>query len=292
MSYFLFVDESGIDHKESPYEVLAGIAVEDRDVWNVITQLHSLEYRHFGRRVSDGQLEIKAKKLLKRKVFRLAGQLGPIPVERRKRLAKCCLEKGLDGSTPNMEELTALCQAKIAFVSDVMILCSRFRIKAFSSIILPDSPRPETRDMLRKDYAFLFERFFYFLEDRQPESIGVIVFDELERSRSHILVSQMESYFLKTAKGQERSSLIIPEPFFVHSDLTTLIQMADLVAYIISWGVRIGNMTKTAREELSELAGQVCRMRHKAVRERGRNENYPVWSFAVIDDLRPVSERH
>lgn len=28
MAYFLFIDESGQDHKSSPYEVLAGIAIE------------------------------------------------------------------------------------------------------------------------------------------------------------------------------------------------------------------------------------------------------------------------
>ncbi len=34
MSYMLFIDESGRDLRESPYAVLAGIAVEDRDLWN------------------------------------------------------------------------------------------------------------------------------------------------------------------------------------------------------------------------------------------------------------------
>ena len=31
MAYFLFIDESGQDHRDSPYEVLAGVAIEDRD---------------------------------------------------------------------------------------------------------------------------------------------------------------------------------------------------------------------------------------------------------------------
>jgi len=34
MSYMLFVDESGQNLGESPYAVLAGIAVKDRDLWN------------------------------------------------------------------------------------------------------------------------------------------------------------------------------------------------------------------------------------------------------------------
>ena len=42
-----------------------------------------------------------------------------------------------------------------------------------------------------------------------------------------------------------RATLIIAEPFFVHSDLTTGVQIADLIAYCISWGLRFGRMTKT-----------------------------------------------
>ena len=68
---------------------------------------------------------------------------------------------------------------------------------------------------LRKDYAYLFERFNYFLEDHEALSLGVIVFDELEKSRSHILVDQMANYFKRTMKGRQRASQVIPEPFFV-----------------------------------------------------------------------------
>jgi hypothetical protein len=32
MAYFLFIDESGQDHHDSPYEVLAGITVKDEDL--------------------------------------------------------------------------------------------------------------------------------------------------------------------------------------------------------------------------------------------------------------------
>jgi hypothetical protein len=36
MAWVLFIDESGHDRKASPYEVLAGIAVRDRDLWPLI----------------------------------------------------------------------------------------------------------------------------------------------------------------------------------------------------------------------------------------------------------------
>jgi hypothetical protein len=69
MAYFLFIDESGQDHKESPYEVLAGVAIKDADLWNIVQALHDAEVAHFGRRYSNGARELKGKKILKRKVF-------------------------------------------------------------------------------------------------------------------------------------------------------------------------------------------------------------------------------
>lgn len=129
-------------------------------------------------------------------------------------------------------ELTALGQAKIVFVTRLLELCALHRVHFFASIVDNASKRPHGDHFLCKDYAYLFERFYYFLEDRPEEPLGFVVFDELEKSRCHLLVNQMEKYFLKTAKGRMRSSRVIPEPFFVHSDLTTAVQLADLVAYI------------------------------------------------------------
>ena len=101
----------------------------------------------------------------------------------------------------------------------------------------------------------------------------------------------MDRYFKLTRKGRARSSRIIPEPFFVHSDLTTGIQIADLVAYIISWGFRLDNMIEPARQEMADLVNLVRQLRHRAVREVGSNPNFVIWSFAVIDDLRGAEDQ-
>ena len=70
MSWFLFIEESGHERAASPYGVLAGIAVQDRVVRELIGQLHEAEFRCFGRRYSDGRRELKGKRLLKKKVYR------------------------------------------------------------------------------------------------------------------------------------------------------------------------------------------------------------------------------
>ncbi len=294
MSYLLFLDESGIDQRDSPYEVLAGITVQDQHLWNLICRIEEAEVEYFGQRVTSGALELKGKSLLKRKTFRLATQLPPMEAGDRLRLAQSCLEKGSkvkgkqDPSGATRFELTALAQAKIAFVSKVFEICGRHYMRAFASIVPRTAPRP-AGDFLRKDYAYLFERFFYFLDDGRSGELGLVIFDELERSQCHLLINQMALYFRNTAKGRLRAARIIPEPFFVHSELTTAIQIADLVAYIIVWGIRFGAMNEPHREELGPLAELVSELRYRT--KRLDQPEHPIWSFTLIEDLRPREER-
>jgi hypothetical protein len=287
MAYFLFIDESGQDRRESPYEVLAGVAVKDQELWNLIQALRDAELRHFGVRYTADRGELKAKKLLKAKTFRLAAQLPPIEPDERRELAAACLANGADAGR---WQLTALAQAKLAYVEEALEICARFRCRAFASVIPADAPRSAGMDFLRKDYAYLFERYFYFLEDTDREALGLVVFDELERIQSHLLIEQMNRYFQATWKGRTRASQIIPEPFFVHSELTTGVQIADLVAYILSWGFRLPGMMEPARAELKGLVDRVCQLRHRAIRERMGNPQFVIWSFALINDLRAREE--
>ena len=286
MAWLLFIDESGHDRKKAPYEVLAGVAIQDRVLWPMINAIHEAELARFGRRYSAGSAELKGKKLLKTKVFRHAELNAPIPDENIPVLAKACLD---DGMNADVLRIRALALAKLAYVRDVFDLCTRFECKAFASIVEIDAPRT-TMGGLRKDYAYLFERFFYFLEDWKYDERGIIVFDELEKSRSHILVDQAHQYFKETATGRVRAGLIIPEPLFVHSDLTTGIQVADLIAYCVSWGFRTSRMTKPARDELAPFAEQVASLRYRAVRPI-EGEDRDIWSFQIIDDLRTRNER-
>jgi hypothetical protein len=154
MAYFLFVDESGHDRGEAPYEVLAGIAVRDADLWNLICALREAEVRCFGGRYTAGDGELKAKRLLKRKTFRLAQQLPPIAPEERAAAARECL---VAGEKAGRIQLTALAQAKLSYVAEALEICARYRCRAFASIIDKDAPYPASPSHLRKDYSYLFE---------------------------------------------------------------------------------------------------------------------------------------
>jgi hypothetical protein len=136
--------------------------------------------------------------------------------------------------------------------------------------------------MLRKDYVYLFERFYYFLEDKPGNARGVLVFDELDKSASHLLLNQVDKYFKSTSKGRFRSREIIPEPFFVHSDLTTGVQVVDFIAYILSWNFRIGKLNKEQRAELNPYLELIKPMRYRTTRPIGDNAEYTIWSVAIV----------
>jgi hypothetical protein len=131
----------------------------------------------------------------------------------------------------------------------------------------------------------------YYLEDDGTESVGLVVFDELEKSQSHLLVGQMDKYFKQTETGRQRAARVIPEPFFVHSDLVTGVQIADIVAYLLSWGFRFNSMTESHRSELERYDEAISAMRYRATREMCGKSDFQVWSFAYLDDLRSRSER-
>lgn len=284
MSWALFIDESGQDQRKSPYEVLAGIAIEDRKLWRLIRDLSDAQDKIFGMRLFEAYgSEAKAQKLLKAKVFRHAAQAPPFPVAERTALAREILQ---DGAAVSRDRLTALAQAKLAYVAKALDLSRAAGARAFASIVPQKAPRP-AGGMLRKDYAYLFERFFYFLNSQPEDPMGYVVFDELDKSASHILLNQVSEYFLKTAKGRTRSRLIIPEPFFVHSDLTTMVQVADLIAYLLSWGVRLKGMTAPHRSELDSLALKVMRLRFTQHTAGG----YTNYGFKIINDLRAAADK-
>ncbi len=287
MAWFLFVDESGHDRRASPYEVLAGIAVRDCDLWNLINDIHSAELAHFGRRYSAGNDELKGTKILKTKVFQHARLNVPVALHEITELAKAALD---DGANANLRHLKGLGLAKLAYVEDVFKICARFHCRAIASIVESDAPRT-TLGGLRKDYAYLFERFFYWLEDCGGHEQGIIVFDELEKTKSHLLVEQTHKYFKETQTGRNRARLIVPEPFFVHSDLTTGVQIADLIAYCISWGFRTQRMRKAARQEFDGYAKQIADLRFRSERYRDGRDDFEIWSFAHITDLRTSLER-
>lgn len=126
-----------------------------------------------------------------------------------------------------------------------------------------------------------------------PDISNTIPFDQvMAHEKSRILIQQMERYFLETEKGYQRSSRIVPEPFFVHSDLTTAVQLADIVAYCFNWGTRLNKMKEATRPEIETFAEIAFNMRYVGKRfDESDGRDWPVYGVFYVDDLRPKQER-
>jgi hypothetical protein len=153
MAWICFVDESGQDHRDSPYEVLAGVAIHDSDVGRFIQQMHTIELRNFGRRYSGAAHELKGKKILKTKVFNHTSLNVKVEAQEVVTCAKRALD---DGPTAGPKEWKALAIAKFNYVKDVFDAAQEFGLKVFASVVEQSAPR-SAGDGLRKDYAYLFE---------------------------------------------------------------------------------------------------------------------------------------
>src|SRR5436309_245801 len=142
----LFIDESGHDHGEAPYEVLAGVSVSERDLWNLIQAIRDAELQFFGVHIADVGLEFKGKKLLKNKTFRHARQKPAIEPNRRRDLTRDFLQKGWreaqGGSVEprTADEFAAYGQAAKAFVMRVLQLAANYRAKTFAAIVSTAAP--------------------------------------------------------------------------------------------------------------------------------------------------------
>lgn len=66
-----------------------------------------------------------------------------------------------------------------------------------------------------------------------------------------------------------------------------MVQMADLVAYVISWGVRLKGMQEPKREELDGLARRVIQLRFRQETTGGVTH----YGFKLIPDLRTAAEQ-
>jgi len=294
----LFLDESGIDETIAPCVVLGGVSISEENLWQFEQAARSLQREIFGIELSEIGIEIKGKRLLKSKTFRHAAQGPAIEIEKRRALAKDFLMKGYQEKTtgnPNVrmkDEYTAYGQAALDFVERLIDVAAVFGVKVFGSIVRKGCPSPSDDYALRKDYSYLLERYFYYLETLPATDHGLLICDELEVNQSRVLIDQMTKYFQSTSRGQVRCTRIVPVPFFVHSHLTTAIQLADLVCYIANWAVRIPGMSEHIRPELEGLGRKVKDMQFYTVRyEQFEGKSWPKFGFCYIDDLRSASER-
>jgi len=259
MSWLLFMDESGHDHKQMPYEVRGGVALHARQIWPFVRAVQALEVDMFGTPLAEYKKEFKGSNLLDKQRVTWAQQDGPMADAERRSNARAFLTKGLQKVQPNRREFTAYGQACNGMALGVFRLLREHRAVLFASAI-PRGVMPsddyKAQNFLRKDFVFLLERYFYFLRGNQET--GLLVLDRVEDANDKSFVRRLEKYFTKTSKGVERSDWIVPSPMFVSSFLSVPVQAADLCMYCLNWGYRRPRwgMDAPARAEIAKTFGR------------------------------------
>ena len=254
MSYLLFLDESGHDHKNAPYEVRGGIALHAERLWPFVQAIKNAEEASFGGPLHRYKSEFKGQKLLDKDRFKWAAQDVPLDDVARRKHALSFLNKGTQKLAPIRVEFTAFGQACLLMVQRLFEIMRTHSAKLFASVIPRGVKKPTTYnadDFLRKDQVFLLERFFYFLESEQET--GLLVLDQTEQTADRRFLEKLERYFLRTVPGRYRSSRIVPSPFFVSSDMSYPVQAADVCIYCINHCFRLpqSGMNAPVRQELA-----------------------------------------
>ena len=267
MSWLLFLDESGHDHKHCPYEVRGGVALHASKLWPFVQRVKQAELEAFGARLHDYKNELKGSKLLDKDRFKWATQDSELSPEVRQRSSRGFLTKGLEKKPPTKFEFTAYGQASLLMARLVFDALKAMDARVFASVIPASVIKPATyvaQDFLRKDHVFLLERYFYFLEKQNQH--GLLVMDEVEKVSDRRFVRQMYKYFSQTATGRHRTSRIVPVPMFVASDMSLPVQTADLVIYCINWGYRnetMGLLEPTREDVAFEFALRIDELQHR-----------------------------
>ena len=256
MAWLFFIDESGHDHKSMPYEVRGGVAIHVSRLWPFVQEMQRLEVECFGCRLDAYGKELKGSTLVDRKRFRFAGQGETLPDNGRRHHCRSFLANSRRDRAPTGLEFTAYGQACLGMARDMVALLKRFGAVLFASAIPRGVAKPPDYrfdDYLRKDFVFLLERFFYFLETKRE--YGVLVMDETEKREDRRFVARMEDYFTKTGTGRFRTAWIVPTPFFVSSDMAYAVQAADLCIYCVNWGFRLPGrgMNAERRDEIADM---------------------------------------
>ena len=276
MSWSLFLDELADDRGKNPYRVVAGLAIEDRHIWPLTIKINDANLHYFGRHLrSPNSSYVKADDLLSSDIFMDSQNDLALTASERIILA----HSAISDSDVNHHHRIALAQAKISYCTFIINLIRDYNVRAFAILAPFNTNVIPVTNQLRRDYTFLLERFFYFVNDQVPPSMGYMICSDLNKYT--ISLSSIADYFLKTTKGKTRALSIMPEPLFARGRVNALFQATSLLAYILSWGFRTPIMNAPIRTELAEFTAIFRSMRYLHTASDGKKD----WSFKYISEL-------
>ena len=287
MSWLLFMDESGHDHRNMPLEVRGGIAIHASRIWDFVRSFHRAEESVFGFRLAERGMELKGSKLLESKRCEWADQEAELDDAARRNGVTRFVTKSQQKFGPSRREFTAYGQACRLMAKRMFSLLETHEAVLFASVI-PRGVKPPKdfrfSNYLRKDQIFMQERFYWFLEARQE--CGLFVMDQTEKQNDKRYLRRLHDYYTKTRKGRSRAKWIVPSPMFVDSELSPGVQAADLCLYCINWGFRRAEwgFRGATRDDIhAGFAGLCGKLQfHGTAVESGKE--YPIHGIVFVPD--------
>jgi len=288
-----FIDESGYEDTNTPYQVLAAVSISEDRVGDFVLDYNDLKreiLRWTDTKIHDPNTEIHANAFLQKRNFRWANKTDFLTEPERTDLLKQ-LNTDVGKRKATDAEKAAKGQSIIEFMRKTIDLVESYDCYTFASVINNDAPDQIGEDYLRKDYSYLFERFAELIRcECDKYERGLIIHDSEDKKLAGKLIKQMTEYFSATGKGRERTKYLCPFPFFAESHLTPFVEIADLAAYCINWGYRSGPINERTRTELEEF-GQGFGKLQFSVNALRRGATRTIRGIHYIDDLRPRTEK-
>lgn len=257
-----------------PYEVRGGICVHSKKIAALINDIENLEQRIFGCKLYEFQTEIKGSKLLNAEKFRWANQGELLSDEERQKGCRRFLTAHLEHRSPVKNDFTAYGQACLMMADEILNILLKHKVKIIASCIKRGVQKPKDfkfEHFLRKDHCYLLERFAFLLKKHKED--GIIIMDQVEKSIDKKFSRQIKSFLSYSSFGAKLRPHIIPEPLFVESDVSSLIQIADICIYIINIGYRKSkSMEEPARKEVQEkFEDKIARLEFHCYQKKGEN---------------------
>ncbi len=258
MAWLLFMDESGHDHKNTPMEVRGGVAIHVSKIWQFLQEFQKEEKKCFGVRLADYKVEIKGSKFLQKKRYKSAS----VPFVMNEAERKKAIRRFLMQDQPlKRQDFYAYSAACISMAKRIFALLEKYDAQLFASAIPCDVKKPEDfgfKDYLRNDLVYLQERFCNFLEKKKEK--GILVLDQTDKEDDKRFLKVLENYYTKTVEGQKRVKFIVPHVLFIDSEMSPLIQVADVCIYCINWGYRVPawKFEGPKRDEIVRDFGDLC----------------------------------
>lgn len=228
----IFIDESWqtLDPAGKKVCVLSAVAINDNDFNEYSRNIWNLKTKHLGPKCGD--IEIKGKDIFKNYNFRLEAK-GII--SRELSLARDILRYGIDHGA-----------------------------KAFASIVFDqEQVQLDCADekLLERPFLFLFERINLFMQEKHPDSMAALIFDDRNLGQNERISASVSNFFHLSRAGKAFDR-IIKVPFFAISSENVGIQLADMVAYLV------GKETTQDKKVVADLWKEVKKMEFISITER------------------------